>query len=99
MPTRSREGPGHAVGAQGYYGASSDLTARFGAARTPYPKSFSNKALRVTVWFVIDALMRHHVGVIDAEAIRVVAIVVFDGVKMLDAVGPAEVFVEANRFG
>ncbi len=26
-------------------------------------------------------------------------IVVFDGVKLLDAVGPAEVFAEANRFG
>jgi transcriptional regulator GlxA family with amidase domain len=30
---------------------------------------------------------------------RVVVIVVFDGVKLLDAVGPAEVFAEANRFG
>jgi transcriptional regulator GlxA family with amidase domain len=30
---------------------------------------------------------------------RVVVIVVFDGVKLLDAAGPAEVFVEANRFG
>jgi transcriptional regulator GlxA family with amidase domain len=28
-----------------------------------------------------------------------VVIVVFDGVKMLDAAGPAEVFAEANRFG
>lgn len=28
-----------------------------------------------------------------------VVIVVFDGVKMLDATGPAEVFAEANRFG
>ncbi|ORW14402.1 AraC family transcriptional regulator [Mycobacterium lacus] len=28
-----------------------------------------------------------------------VVIVVFDGVKLLDAVGPAEVFAEANRFG
>jgi transcriptional regulator GlxA family with amidase domain len=26
-------------------------------------------------------------------------IVVFDGVKLLDAAGPAEVFAEANRFG
>ena len=30
---------------------------------------------------------------------RVVLIVVFDGVKLLDAAGPAEVFAEANRFG
>ena len=28
-----------------------------------------------------------------------VIIVVFDGVKLLDAAGPAEVFAEANRFG
>lgn len=30
---------------------------------------------------------------------RVVVIVVFDGVKLLDVAGPAEVFAEANRFG
>jgi transcriptional regulator GlxA family with amidase domain len=30
---------------------------------------------------------------------RDVVIVVFDGVKLLDVVGPAEVFAEANRFG
>ena len=30
---------------------------------------------------------------------RTVVIVVFDGVKLLDAAGPAEVFAEANRFG
>ena len=30
---------------------------------------------------------------------RVVIIVVFDGVKLLGAAGPAEVFAEANRFG
>lgn len=30
---------------------------------------------------------------------RVVVIVVFDGTKLLDAAGPAEVFAEANRFG
>jgi transcriptional regulator GlxA family with amidase domain len=36
----------------------------------------------------------------DAKATpRVVVIVVFDGVKLLDAAGPAEVFAEANRFG
>ncbi|MCV7074634.1 GlxA family transcriptional regulator [Mycobacterium szulgai] len=33
------------------------------------------------------------------NAARVVVIVVFDGVKLLDAAGPAEVFAEANRFG
>jgi transcriptional regulator GlxA family with amidase domain len=32
-------------------------------------------------------------------AARVVVIVVFDGLKLLDAAGPAEVFAEANRFG
>lgn len=31
--------------------------------------------------------------------VRDVVIVVFDGVKLLDVVGPAEVFAEANRFG
>lgn len=30
---------------------------------------------------------------------RSVVLVVFDGVKLLDAAGPAEVFAEANRFG
>ena len=30
---------------------------------------------------------------------RVVVIVVFDGVKLLDVAGPAEVFAEANQFG
>jgi transcriptional regulator GlxA family with amidase domain len=38
--------------------------------------------------------------VADAKAPpRRVVIVVFDGVKLLDAAGPAEVFAEANRFG
>jgi transcriptional regulator GlxA family with amidase domain len=38
--------------------------------------------------------------VADAKATpRRVVIVVFDGVKLLDAAGPAEVFAEANRFG
>ncbi|MFC5186889.1 GlxA family transcriptional regulator [Actinomadura harenae] len=32
-------------------------------------------------------------------AARQVVFVVFDGVKMLDVAGPAEVFIEANRFG
>ncbi|WP_082972561.1 GlxA family transcriptional regulator [Mycobacterium sp. 1245852.3] len=32
-------------------------------------------------------------------AARVVVIVVFDGVKLLDVAGPAEVFTESNRFG
>lgn len=35
----------------------------------------------------------------DSRSPRAVVIVVFDGVKLLDAVGPAEVFAEANRFG
>ncbi len=35
----------------------------------------------------------------DSGSPRLVVIVVFDGVKLLDAVGPAEVFAEANRFG
>jgi transcriptional regulator GlxA family with amidase domain len=42
---------------------------------------------------------RHDWQVADVKAPRVVVIVVFDGVKLLDAVGPAEVFVEANRYG
>jgi transcriptional regulator GlxA family with amidase domain len=33
------------------------------------------------------------------EGLRDVVLVVFDGVKLLDAAGPAEVFAEANRFG
>jgi len=38
--------------------------------------------------------------VAGAEATpRVVVIVVLDGVKLLDAVGPVEVFAESNRFG
>lgn len=35
----------------------------------------------------------------DSGDPRDVVIVVFDGVKLLDVVGPAEVFAEANRFG
>jgi hypothetical protein len=35
---------------------------------------------------------------IDAHG-RTIVIVVYDGVTLLDAVGPAEVFAEANRFG
>jgi len=38
------------------------------------------------------------VTVADAAS-RLVVIVVFDGVKLLDAAGPAEVFAEANKFG
>ncbi|BAX91446.1 GlxA family transcriptional regulator [Mycobacterium shigaense] len=34
-----------------------------------------------------------------AEGARVVVVVVFDGVTLLDVAGAAEVFVEANRFG
>ena len=37
----------------------------------------------------------HNGGVADRE----IVLVVFDGVKLLDVVGPAEVFAEANRFG
>lgn len=45
-------------------------------------------------------LKRHDERVPDVKAPpRVVVIVVFDGVKLLDAIGPAEVFAEANRFG
>ena len=33
------------------------------------------------------------------EGQRGIVLVVFDGVKLLDAAGPAEVFAEANRFG
>jgi transcriptional regulator GlxA family with amidase domain len=45
-------------------------------------------------------LKRHDGQVADAKAApRVVVIVVFDGVKLLDAAGPAEVFAEANQFG
>jgi transcriptional regulator GlxA family with amidase domain len=39
-----------------------------------------------------------HVAGAKATA-RVVVIIVFDGMKLLDAAGPAEVFAEANRFG
>src|ERR1700757_347431 len=42
--------------------------------------------------------LRHN-GCMSAARPRVVVIVVFDGVKLLDAAGPAEVFAEANRFG
>ena len=33
------------------------------------------------------------------SGVRVVVFVVFDGMKLLDVAGPAEVFAEANRFG
>lgn len=42
---------------------------------------------------------RHNGCVADSGSPRMVVVVVFDGVKLLDAVGPAEVFAEANRFG
>ncbi|AQT82259.1 AraC family transcriptional regulator [Mycolicibacterium litorale] len=42
---------------------------------------------------------RHNWWVTDSGGPRAVVIVVFDGVKLLDAAGPAEVFAEANRFG
>jgi transcriptional regulator GlxA family with amidase domain len=45
-------------------------------------------------------LKRHDEQVADAKTTpRVVVIVVFDGMKLLDAAGPAEVFAEANQFG
>jgi transcriptional regulator GlxA family with amidase domain len=48
----------------------------------------------------LKRLTRHDGWVADVKATpRVVVIVVFDGVKLLDAAGPAEVFSEANRFG
>src|ERR1700739_4064837 len=43
---------------------------------------------------------RHNEQVAQPKPIRrPVVIIVFDGVKLLDAAGPAEVFAEANRFG
>jgi transcriptional regulator GlxA family with amidase domain len=43
---------------------------------------------------------RHNGLVADAKAPdRPMVIVAFDGMKLLDAAGPAEVFAEANRFG
>ncbi|WP_369830944.1 GlxA family transcriptional regulator [Mycobacterium sp. NS-7484] len=42
---------------------------------------------------------RHNERMAHAGQPREIAIVVFDGVKLLDAAGPAEVFAEANRFG
>ncbi len=43
--------------------------------------------------------MRHNDGVISGARRRVVVIVVFDDVTMLDVAGAGEVFAEANRFG
>jgi transcriptional regulator GlxA family with amidase domain len=49
---------------------------------------------------VPNAAERHDEHVATAEKTeRVVVIVVFDGAKLLDAAGPAEVFAEANRYG
>ena len=42
---------------------------------------------------------RHNGRMAEAVGPREVVIVVFDGMKLLDAAGPAEVFAEANRFG
>src|SRR6478609_639960 len=42
--------------------------------------------------------LRHNVGV-PAHSPRDVVVVVFDGMKLLDVAGPAEVFAESNRFG
>jgi len=41
----------------------------------------------------------HNKHVTGANAAARVVIVVFAGVKLLDAAGPAEVFAEADRFG
>lgn len=43
--------------------------------------------------------MRHNDGVVSDARSRVVVIVVFDDVTMLDVAGAGEVFAEANRFG
>lgn len=43
--------------------------------------------------------MRHNDGVVSNARSRVVVIVVFDDVTMLDVAGAGEVFAEANRFG
>src|SRR4051812_19882189 len=42
---------------------------------------------------------RHNGRMARAVGPREIVIVVFDGMKLLDAAGPAEVFAEANRFG
>lgn len=42
---------------------------------------------------------RHNEPMTDAVRSREIVIAVFDGMKLLDAAGPAEVFAEANRFG
>lgn len=75
--------------AQTLCGGAGDST---GTATALFPTN--RDALNVT------PVKRHDGRVPDAEATaRVVVIIVFDGVKLLDAVGPAEVFAEANRFG
>src|SRR5690242_7865683 len=42
---------------------------------------------------------RHNGCMAQVGEPREIVIVVFDGMKLLDAAGPAEVFAEANRFG
>src|SRR5690242_14589625 len=42
---------------------------------------------------------KRHNGLVTAAGSRVVVIVVFDDVTMLDVAGAGEVFAEANRFG
>ncbi len=50
--------------------------------------------------FCLLSLRSGHNDTVDAgPAQREVVVVVFDDVKLLDAVGPGEVFAEANRFG
>jgi transcriptional regulator GlxA family with amidase domain len=43
--------------------------------------------------------MRHNDAVVASARSRVVVIIVFDDVTMLDVAGAGEVFAEANRFG
>lgn len=43
--------------------------------------------------------LRHNGSVAESPHPRVIVIVVFDGVTMLDVAGAGEVFAEANRFG
>lgn len=53
------------------------------------------------LWLICHLSLKkgHNGGVAAPGSERDVVIVVFDGVKLLDVVGPAEVFAEANRFG
>lgn len=69
------------------------LTGRAASTQGPAPrpkrKRASNRGLRAG----------HNAGVDENATSRVVVMIVFEGVTLLDAAGPAEVFVMANRFG